>query len=881
MHHRLPHPHSSHSSQVILQSHAINPILHLDTNAYSVENTKILLIHKYLLTRRATSENTRNVTEEMLQRNHITRAIRRHIMHDIVPQLTNPVATSRVVLGWSLEALYSTEILKSYDKRIQPSDYDDTEFLFKRQKIWANATNFLYLDICLKRMDSFQSNSPEHRYELLSSILHHRLYLDMIKYGAVYFAHPMPSQMENKRVHLISKQSPGISLSNLQTCEDNSTIIVINSPVAYLTESHRLIDIVASVVYNQPVYGVFVETQRAHHSQFGPDRHLMSISLRNEDFQLLKRHLDGYKCQANLNVNLIELRCNLSNTPASEALCQRDDGTSQPLVEYYRSLGVNLTYPNLPCLLSSRNQFIPIELCILEAGQKTPIFRLGQSATQELIKSCKQKPNDSKHFSDGARDEILAISQPNFDSFGIKLNHKNVTAKGSSIGKPMLQFKDNYLTPNRDYWESCEFYESVGLNNNWCVINATSVDDETKRNHIKQTYERDKNVFFQKFAIYCKKFGFDIATMPYYYEQNWRDINDFSSCVRDIIDECQMKTNNNLKLVIFVIGPSVSNATRLNRLIHLNFDDNSALATTCLRFESITNYQQHNAIFRTLVHKLNARMGGINVTYNHSTLSTLNLIGSDLLIIGLDVTHPDNELKGVSIVGCAFTYSGDLFKHKSLVWPQTARTEIIGKIDVLMRSILANYMNHNDGKLPKHVVIYRDGVSHEEFATVEEQEMSKAQRVIEEIAEKKLETIATIKPRLSYIIAQKRHTMRFYQAIQNNYRQMTTFTNPPSGTLIDEKVVSRKGSEFYLYSNISNHTTSRPLHYHVLLDGLGLERLQKLTYYLSFNYGKCSGTLSMPSSLRYAHNAAYDARSRVLESREFNENKFYTSKFFC
>lgn len=855
------------SSQPITQRSILDSTsreLQLITNAYSVISTKQNYpLFKYSLI--IQPSHGKQVSDHVMHKSYVARAIRNHIMDKVVPCLVDetPTTVQSIVISWSLDALYSNRPLKLFDQKdcdnptIEINNYE--EIVCQKQSIQIDLNTSLSMNIIIRKHSSFDLKSVEHKYELVSAILHHQLMIEMIKYGSVYFKPTNSLSNKDHRLDLISELTLGFNISGLLSCVDGSNIVIINSSRSYLTEAHRLIDLVASFIMGKAIRGVeVISMQTSSCKQVSPIRELIETSCSDEWWTRFKNFLNGYKCIAQVGQKQFSVRFSLSEEPASSQLIISSDGKSRVTVlEQYKRLGIELTYPNLPCLVS-RYGWFPLELCTLEAGQKSPIFRLSSKAAANLISLNKQIPNDSKRLSALARDQIVSISQTQMDNFGISLSCENVLAKGSSLQKPMLQFSDRNFSPNRDLWESGPFCEAMSLAGNWCVINTAPLDRQVEQ------------AFFHDFSFYCRRFGFYIEE-PLFLDRPKNDFLENPASMGQVINQCQLMTNGNLSFLMFIID---SSSTQLNRLIHLSFDDNPRLTATCLRIESILNNRQHKSIYRTLVHKLNARLGGTNVTYHEKTLGQLNLVAGDLLVIGLDVTHPDNELNGVSIVGCAYTFTNDLFKHKSLVWPQKARTEIIAKIDVLMRKLLGDYKNENKGCLPKHIIIYRDGVSHEEFHKVRDNELSKAQMVITECA--RTSSQRSPSPRLSFIVAQKRHTMRFYERLSNN-----DYTNPPSGTIIDQDIVTKKGSEFYLYSNINNHSTSRPLHYHVLLDGLGIGNIQKLTYYLCFNFGKCSGTLSMPSSLKYAHNAAYDARNRVIAAREFSENKFYSSKFFC
>jgi len=833
----------------------------LVTNAYRIcLSNNNSTIHAYQLSI-TPSKGSPDITAKLMRKNHVSRSIRRLVVEKLTTDLLNTNKPGAfLVVDPYLNNLYSLRRLGKSDDRGGPEGRSSGyEFQFRYLEVRTDLLELIRLDIIIKYTRSFPLRIDESGVDLMTSVLHHELLLKMLKFGSVYYK-PLSGDhiLQGNRLDLISQEIMGISLSGLRKCVGDETIVVLNCPHAYITYSHRLIDLLATFILGYAVRGLPLDHSRIDVSSLTSRMpEILSIRGSEDWFTSFSSILSGFKCQT--IGSCVNLRFTLTNEPASDlSMMDETSGIAISVPDFYRQKGLNLNYPNLPCLKSSSTDqpYYPIELCSLLPNQKVPIFRLSSTARNHLTLLNKRKPDVSKKVTAETREKLVQLSHSQLKNFGIELSKEPVDATGITLQRPFLQYRNSVVIPQRDSWESRVFPRAMSLAGNWCVVNTVPVS------------ARHEEAFFYQFSQYCERFGFTLQE-PHFINKTKQDILGDVGSMDSLIDECMRLTCKKLKFVMFVID---STSTSLNRVIHLSFDENPDLTATCLRVESIMNQRQHRSIYRTLVHKLNTRLGGTNVTYTNRTQERLSLAFDDLMIIGLDVTHPDNELTGVSIVGCAYTFTRDLFKHRSLVWPQAARVEMIGRMSELMERLLIEYQTENRGKLPGQIIVYRDGVSHEEFDRVRETEVAKAQSVLERTAIDKNQP----KPILSYVIAQKRHTMRFFQVLSNN-----VVANPPGGTLIDRDVVVKNDREFYLYSNTSPQATARPLHYHVLLNGLGIENLQKLTYFLCFNFGKCSSTLSMPSSLRYAHNAAYDARNRVIAAREFSGNRFYPTKFFC
>lgn len=117
----------------------------------------------------------------------------------------------------------------------------------------------------------------------------------------------------------------------------------------------------------------------------------------------------------------------------------------------------------------------------------------------------------------------------------------------------------------------------------------------------------------------------------------------------------------------------------------------------------------------------------------------------------------------------------------------------------------------------------------------------------------------TYRPKITFIVVQKRQKTRLIPAPGSS----PSDKNIPSGTLVTETIVQNSdGTDFFLCSHLSTQGTSRPCHYHVLVNenGFRANELHKLTYDLCHTYVKCPKALSIPPPVQYAHQAAFRAR---------------------
>nr|CAB3465484.1 unnamed protein product [Digitaria exilis] len=105
-------------------------------------------------------------------------------------------------------------------------------------------------------------------------------------------------------------------------------------------------------------------------------------------------------------------------------------------------------------------------------------------------------------------------------------------------------------------------------------------------------------------------------------------------------------------------------------------------------------------------------------------------------------------------------------------------------------------------------------------------------------------------PKFTVIIAQKNHHTKLFQADSPD--------NVPPGTVVDSGIVHPRQYDFYMCAHAGPIGTSRPTHYHVLLDEIGFsaDNLQKLVLSLSYVYQRSTTAISVVAPICYAHLAA-------------------------
>lgn len=183
----------------------------------------------------------------------------------------------------------------------------------------------------------------------------------------------------------------------------------------------------------------------------------------------------------------------------------------------------------------------------------------------------------------------------------------------------------------------------------------------------------------------------------------------------------------------------------------------------------------------------------------------------------------------------------------------------------MMQERLALYQAKNDRKLPKRILVYRDGVSevclldsgwyvhtqltlHQgQYHQVIDQELPKIRAAFT-----KFNTATnTYKPKLTIVVCGKRHHTRFYPTSFDN---ADSKGNPRPGTCVDRGVTSIYNFDFFLQAHGGLQGTTRPTHYFVVHDEIGFkaDEIQELTHSVSYMFARATKAVSLVSPAYYA-----------------------------
>ncbi|XP_054718038.1 protein argonaute-4-like [Uloborus diversus] len=453
--------------------------------------------------------------------------------------------------------------------------------------------------------------------------------------------------------------------------------------------------------------------------------------------------------------------------------------------------------------------------------------------------------------------------------FGITVNPKPLVPIGRVIEPPNLKYMDEEVVRPKDgSWnmKGKEFFISVKIES-WVLLSFANEQD---------CHWGNLNRFSTLLCDISKKIGIDI-NKPSFIDI----IGSKQVTISDILHSMKKKYQANLIVIVL----PVKNDKLLYNEIKQAAEIKLGLVTQCVRVANVVE-KASASLISNLCQKINSKLGGVNTSLIKGERPAI--LERSFIVIGADVNHSNpkrgkedekkddkskhtkNKFKPTSIAAAVGSLDDHPYRYAATVRAQTNPNEdrriieIILDLENMVLDLLRAYYRKNQGRKPEKIIFYRDGVSEGEFAKVKEHEVNCIRKACRRLG-------ADYAPKITFIVVQKRHHVRF---MPKDYRDgVGKMKNIAPGTTVDNTVVHPQHFDFFLCSHFGLQGTSRPGLYTVVEDDndLTADELQKLTYYLCYTFARCTKSISIPVPVQYADLAAYRARRHLeFKLKEFN-----------
>ena len=477
--------------------------------------------------------------------------------------------------------------------------------------------------------------------------------------------------------------------------------------------------------------------------------------------------------------------------------------------------------------------------------------------------------NNSKQIKNKKGEKVNLKSPKELsDEWGINLG-SNLSFQGMVLPPPQLYFdNDKKITPNNGkFLPSNPFRSKMITNKNIFFVYARD-ENENQYNHRK--------LFTEIMEIFRNKnFKFSNDFHPKnIYSYAIEDSSNWESIKRSLN---KMKIDREAKFGIIFCNKNL--VKYYNQLKEFFVKQNNI--STQHVITSNLNSKRGNSIKYNLVDQINVKTGGQNFYIN---FINENIIKEDqvFLIIGLDSRRSNKNI----------TYSMTSSKNFDLSKFFTQEIPCLDKVqsknETLKKMFKAaiNKLITIAPQSPDYIIIYRQGGNDMQNKRLAVEELDNFLQVLKDFRENyknKDELHNFTKSKLYYICCNLKSDLKFFEVQRDYKNNRTDYKNPVSGLIVDEKVTQSDKYEFYLQPQFVNQGTATPCHYQVMYydkspkeeDNLEIEKLQKLSFDLTFYYWTWSGAIRVPSLLKMS-TTAMDFCKRVYgnESCSFEDPIF-------
>lgn len=317
-------------------------------------------------------------------------------------------------------------------------------------------------------------------------------------------------------------------------------------------------------------------------------------------------------------------------------------------------------------------------------------------------------------------------------------------------------------------------------------------------------------------------------------------LDPFSRTVRDDLYNVMSKLiDKSIELLFCVIPNSGDTYSKVKQCAELE----CGILTQCIKAFTMTRKGTDQSTVTNILLKVNAKLNGTNHKLTKPSIPPL--MNQPFMLIGADVTHPSPGQDNIpSVVGVVSSHDVHGFQYNTCWRLQDPKQEMISDFDNILKEHLAFFEKKNK-VLPKILLYFRDGVSEGQFQQVLTIELNAMYRGCQEYK-------SGYKPKITFIVVQKRHHTRFFPPPNSGLGQDDhKNNNVPAGTIVDKDITHPNETQFYLVSHQSIQGVARPTKYCLLRDDsdVAIDQLEAITYNLCHFFARCTRTVSYPGKL--------------------------------
>ena len=521
-------------------------------------------------------------------------------------------------------------------------------------------------------------------------------------------------------------------------------------------------------------------------------------------------------------------------------------------------------YPNLPCVDVSRSSakriLLPLELCDIVAGQRRQMVD-DPTAIASMIKFTAMRPADrQKAIVDSVKEHVA--NDETMHAFGLTVGPQMRRLKGRKLQAPTLEYARNTVQPEGGTWNMREN-----------VLRTPPPPDKLPRAWsavcLDSSHEQQLSAFVRPFADMMRRTAG--ITMP-------GEPKMVSARGGETVEATLRRATQGVGFVLICLADSSADTyERVKTLC----DRTLGIVSQCMLPKHLTGGGGRGGprggppprggggpggggrgggappcsqYMANLALKINAKMGGTNVIVAspQGRAAIPGISEEPTMLFGADVSHPAPGSDSPSFVAVVGSLDAHATRYATRLATQPGAQEHITALQSMCVELLKEF-NASTRIKPSRIVFYRDGISEGQYQQFLLSELPALRDAFAAIGD------GSYRPKLTFIVLHKRHQTRLFV---EEPRAGDRSGNVPAGTVVDTDICHPSEHDFFLMSHAGLQGTSRPVHYHVLLDenNLGADALQHMAWYLCHLFCRCTRTVSLVPPVYYAHLAAFRAR---------------------
>ena len=191
--------------------------------------------------------------------------------------------------------------------------------------------------------------------------------------------------------------------------------------------------------------------------------------------------------------------------------------------------------------------------------------------------------------------------------------------------------------------------------------------------------------------------------------------------------------------------------------------DPLGMMTQCLKWKNVLRPPQ--GLHMNLLLKINTKMGGTNhtlasrlapedalaaapSTFQQPPASLSWVFDKPCMLVGVDTSHPEPGSDRMSVAAVVGSINGQASQYVAHMSAQAPRVEMVEALTEAMFGLLKTFKNKNQGRLPKHIIVYRDGVGDGQFERVLKNELPCIRQALAEHGD--------LDCKIAFVVCQKR-----------------------------------------------------------------------------------------------------------------------------